>query len=90
MSGLYFSHIRNVCILGEASEEEEEIRGGTGGGECRPVGDGHGSRHSAHLQYHEGSAALYAGKFEHGTCTSLVCNFEMSPHSSKSNGNFEL
>lgn len=66
-----------MCILGEASEEEEEIRGGTGGGECRPVGDGHSSRHGAHLQYHERSAALYAGEFEllhtgTGTCTSLV------------------
>lgn len=74
---IVFSHIRNVCVLGEASEEEEEIRGGTGGGECRPVGDGHSSWHGAHLQYHEGSAALYAGEFEPphtgtGACTSLV------------------
>lgn len=36
-------------VLGETSEEEEEIRGGTGGGECRPVGDGHSSRYRAHL-----------------------------------------
>lgn len=74
---IVFSHIRNVCILGEASEEEEEIRGGTGGGECRPVGNGHSSRDGAHLQYHEGCAAMYAGKFEYphtgtGTCMSLV------------------
>lgn len=53
-----------MCVLGEASEEEEEIRGGTGGGERRPVGDGHSSWHSAHLQYHEGSAALYTGEIE--------------------------
>lgn len=66
-----------MCVLGEASEEEEEIRGCTDGGECRPVGDGHGSRHGAHLQYHEGGTALYAGEFdfpqtETGTCASLV------------------
>lgn len=52
------------CVSGGPSEEEEEIRGGAGGGEGRFVGDGHGGGHRAHLQYSEGSAALYPGESE--------------------------
>lgn len=47
----FFLKSRHKCVifLGETSEEEEEIRGGTGGGDRGPVGDGHSSRDRAHL-----------------------------------------
>lgn len=51
-------------VSGGASEEEEEIGGRAGGGEGRPVGDGHSSWQCAHLQYSKGSAALYPGESE--------------------------
>lgn len=50
------------AVLGGASEEEEEIGGRAGGGEGRPVGDGHSGGQRAHLQHSEGSAALYPGE----------------------------
>lgn len=59
------------CVSGGASEEEEEIRGRAGGGEGRPVGDGHSSGHCAHLQYSKGSTALYPGEFD--TCHTDLC-----------------
>lgn len=51
-----------VFVLGGSSEEEEEIGGRAGGGEGRPVGDGHSSGKCAHLQYSKGSTALYPGE----------------------------
>lgn len=51
-----------VFVLGGSSEEEEEIGGRAGGGEGRPVGDGHSSGQCAHLQYSKGSTALYPGE----------------------------
>lgn len=47
----FFLKSRHKCVifLGETSEEEAEIRGGTGGGDRGPVGDGHSSRDRAHL-----------------------------------------
>lgn len=52
------------CVSGGASEEEEEIGGRAGGGEGRPVGNGHSSGHCAHLQYSKGGTALYLGECE--------------------------
>ena len=53
-----------MCVSGGTSEEEEEIGGSAGGGEGRPVGNGHSSGHCAHLQYSQGSTALYSGELE--------------------------
>lgn len=61
-------------FLGGASEEEEEIRGSAGGGEGRPLGDGHSSGQCAHLQCSKGSTALYLGESEvKHTLDALAC-----------------
>lgn len=51
-----------IFVSGGASEEEEEIRGRSGGGEGRPVGDGHSSGQCSHIQHSKGGTALYPGE----------------------------
>lgn len=61
-----FVYLSNVCVfmcfIGGASEEEEEVGGGSGvGSAVGSVGSGYGSRYRPHLQHGEGRSPLYSG-----------------------------
>lgn len=51
-----------MCVLGVATEEEEEMWGRVGTWAVRSVGAGHCRWVCPHLQYSEGRPALHSGK----------------------------